>query len=101
MKVVLLFISLSFSLTVTVIASETEPSAKDLAGVEPRTFDDWDWAVGGKYTDHIQPESYNSNGLGLDAYQIKVKKLNDTLEINDRQLGDVQRTTRRLPFAEF
>ncbi|BAP17124.1 hypothetical protein [cyanobacterium endosymbiont of Epithemia turgida] len=101
MKVVLLFISLSFSLTVTVIASETEPLAKDLAGVEPRTFDDWDWAVGGKYTDHIQPESYNSNGLGLDAYQIKVKKLNDTLGINDRQLGDVQRTTRRLPFAEF
>jgi hypothetical protein len=101
MKVVLLFISLSLSLTVTVIASETEPSAKDLAGVEPRTFDDWDWAVGGKYTDHIQPESYDSNELGLDAYQIKVQKLNDTLEINDRQLGDVQRTTRRLPFAEF
>lgn len=101
MKVVLLFISLTFSLTLTVIAFETEPSARDLAGVEPRTSDDWNWAVGGKYTDHIQPESYNSNELGLDAYQIKVKKLNDTLEINDRQLGDVQRTTHRLPFAEF
>ncbi|YAI81343.1 MAG: hypothetical protein ACQJCO_05780 [cyanobacterium endosymbiont of Rhopalodia sterrenbergii] len=101
MKFVLLFISLSFFLTATVIASETEPSAKDLAGVEPKTFDDWNWAVGGKYTDNIQPDSYNSNGLGLDAYQTRVEKLNDTLEINDRQLGDVQRPTRRLPFAEF
>ncbi|BBA78808.1 hypothetical protein RGRSB_0190 [cyanobacterium endosymbiont of Rhopalodia gibberula] len=101
MKVVLLFIGLSFSLTVTVIASETEPSAEDLAGVEPKTFDDWNWAVGGKYKNNIQPESYNSNGLGLDAYKTRVEKLNNTLEINDRQLGDVQRPTRRLPFTEF
>lgn len=101
MKVIFLLISLSFSLTVTVIASETEPSAKDLAGIEPKTFDDWNWAVGGKYANHMQLEPYDSNGLGLDAYQTRIDKLNDTLEVNDRRLGDVQRPTRRLPFAEF
>ncbi len=101
MKVILLLITLSFPLTATAIASETEPSAKDLAGVEPRTLEDWNWAVGGKYTDYIQPEPYDSNSLGLDAYQTRIEKLNDTLEVNDRQLGDVQRPTRRLPFAEF
>ena len=101
MRVIWLFVSLSFSLTVTVLASETEPSAEDLTGVKQRTFDDWNWSVGGKYTNYIQPEPYNSDELGLDAYQTRVEKLNDTLEINDRQLGDVQRPTRRLPFAEF
>ena len=101
MKAVLLFMSLSFLLTESAIAFETQPSAKDLTRVEPKILEDWNWAVGGKYTNQRQSEYYNSNELSLDAYQVKVEKLNNTLEINDRQLGDVQRPTRRLPFAEF
>ncbi|WP_267383354.1 hypothetical protein [Cyanobacterium sp. uoEpiScrs1] len=101
MKIILLSISLIFSLIATVIASETEPSAKDLGKVEPRILSDWNWSVGGRYADYTQAEPYNSNGLGLDAYQTKIEKLNNTLEINDSRLGDVQRPTRRLPFAEF
>ena len=85
----------------TMLASETEPSAKDLTGIKQRTFDDWNWSVGGKYTDYRQPEPYNADGLSLNAYQTRVEKLNDILEINDRQLGDINRPTRRLPFAEF
>jgi hypothetical protein len=101
MKVILLLITLSIPFSSAALAVEPEPSAQDLAGVEPRTVEDWNWAVGGKYTDYIEPEPYDSSSLGLDAYQAKIEKLNDTLEVNDRQLGDVQRPTRRLPLAEF
>ena len=101
MKVVLLLITLSFPLTATAIASEPEPSAQDLAGVEPRTLADWNWAIGGQFPEILEPDPYDSNNLDLDGYQTRIEKLNNTLEINDNQLGDVQRPTRRLPLVEF
>ncbi|ACK67662.1 hypothetical protein PCC8801_3706 [Rippkaea orientalis PCC 8801] len=101
MKTLLLLITLSFSLMTTAIASEVEPSAKDLAGVEPRTLSDWNWEVGGQYSKPIEPNPYESSNLGLDGYEAKTENLNNTLEIHDTQLGDVQRPTRRLPLVNF
>ena len=101
MKAILLVMTLSLSLTTTALAAETEPSAKDLAGVEARTLADWNWAIGGQYSQPIEPDPYESSSYGLDGYKTRIETLNNTQEINDSQLGDVQRPTRRLPLVSF
>ncbi|MGK7939321.1 MAG: hypothetical protein AB4062_04030 [Crocosphaera sp.] len=76
-------------------------SSEDLRGVEQRNFQDWEWGVGGEFPQSQTSLPLDSNNLNLDLYEIKIEKLNNTDNDLEYNLGDYQRPTRRLPFAEF
>ncbi|HAC62201.1 MAG TPA: hypothetical protein DCF68_01370 [Cyanothece sp. UBA12306] len=76
-------------------------NSQDLMGVQPRSIEDWPWAVGGKYPEPQESEPLDSTALNLDYYEARIESLNESYELNDTQLGDVSRPTRRLPFAQF
>ncbi len=76
-------------------------SSEDFSGVEQRTFQDWDWGVGGPFPQAQTSSPLDSSSLNLDLYETKIEKLNNTYNDLEYNLGDYQRPTRRLPFAEF
>ncbi|MDJ0507810.1 MAG: hypothetical protein QNJ64_00920 [Crocosphaera sp.] len=76
-------------------------SSEDLRGVEQRTFQDWDWAVGGPFPQAQTSPPLDSNELNLNLYETKIQILNNSSNDLEYRLGDYQRPTRRFPFAEF
>lgn len=76
-------------------------SSEDLRGVEQRTFQDWDWGVGGPFPQAQTSPPLDSSELNLNLYETKIEILNNTYNDLEYNLGDYQRPTRRLPFAEF
>ncbi len=76
-------------------------SSEDLRGVEQRTFQDWDWGIGGLFPQTQTSSPLDSNNLDLNLYETRIETLNNTSHDLEYRLGDYQRTTRRLPFAEF
>ncbi|MDJ0729456.1 MAG: hypothetical protein QNJ33_05620 [Crocosphaera sp.] len=76
-------------------------SSKDLRGVEPRTIEDWNWGIGGEFPEPQASTPLDSNNFDLDLYQTRVRKLNETYQDLDYQLGDYQRPTSRFPVVDF
>ncbi len=76
-------------------------SSEDLGGVEPRSIEDWDWGVGGEFPTSQSSTPLDSSSLGMDLYQTRIRRLNETYEDADYQLGDYQRPTYRFPVVDF
>lgn len=76
-------------------------SSEDLAGVEPRTIEDWNWGVGGEFPQPQESTPLNSRNFDLDLYETRVRRLNEAYEDADYNMGDYQRPTSRFPVVDF
>jgi hypothetical protein len=71
---------------------------EDLGETESRTFTDELAGVGGEYPSSLEIPSLEPNKNSLNA---KTEALNETLEVNDSNLGDVERPTYKVPLIKF
>ena len=76
-------------------------SSEDLGGVQPRTIEDGDWGVGGPFPTPQTSTPLDSSTLDLDLYETRVRRLNETYEDLNYQVGDYFRPTHRFPVVDF
>jgi hypothetical protein len=72
----------------------SEGKAKDLKGTLSRDASLWLGGVGGDDGSGIDENVYE---ISEDSYNIRVKNLNQSLELKDQQMGESQRIIRRVP----
>ncbi|MEA5508854.1 hypothetical protein VB715_03670 [Crocosphaera sp. UHCC 0190] len=92
------------SLAETEVITDPKPleihtgTVQDLNGTESRTQMEGLAGVGGEYP---SSEELSAFELEKSPYEVKTEAINNTLERNDDNLGDVQRPTYRVPFVHF
>lgn len=72
----------------------SEGNAQDLKGSLSRDASLWLGGVGGDDGSGIDENVYE---ISEDSYNIRVKNLNQSLELKDQQMGESQRIIRRFP----
>jgi hypothetical protein len=72
----------------------SEGNAQDLKGSLSRDASLWLGGVGGDDGSGIDENVYE---ISEDSYNIRVKNLNQSLELKDQQMGESQRIIRRVP----
>jgi hypothetical protein len=72
----------------------SEGNAQDLKGTLSRDASLWLGGVGGDDGSGIDENVYE---ISEDSYNIRVKNLNQSLELKDQQMGESQRIIRRVP----
>ncbi len=76
-------------------------SSEDLEGVEPRTIEDWNWGLGGEFPEPQSSTPLDSSSLDMDLYETRVRRINETYEDLNYQVGDYFRPTYRFPVVDF
>ncbi len=84
--------------------TKLEPAAttsQSLTGVTTRNASEWPWAVGGEDNSSTEADSTYQIKANPLFNQAEIEQLNRIWSTTDDNLGDYQRSSRRVPLVDF